>query len=48
MIDTHSHIYSQEFDADIDAVIERALKAGVEKVILANVDTGSLDKIINL
>ena len=37
MIDTHSHIYSEEFDADRDEVILRAQHAGVTKIILPNV-----------
>ncbi len=48
MIDTHSHIYSSEFEEDIEAVAQRAAEAGVEKVILANVDTDSLERIIRL
>lgn len=45
MIDTHSHIYSEEFDDDIDLVVQRAKDAGVEHVILPNVDAGSLQRM---
>jgi len=38
VIDTHSHIYLSEFDEDRDAVIERAQRIGVEKILLPNVD----------
>lgn len=42
MIDTHSHIYSEDFDADRSEVIRRAQEAGVTKIIMPNVDSGSL------
>jgi TatD DNase family protein len=45
MIDTHSHIYSEEFDADRCEVVENALKTGVEKVILANVDSTTIERL---
>jgi len=42
MIDTHSHIYGNEFDADRAEVIANAQNVGVEKLILANVDSTTL------
>ena len=38
MIDTHTHIYLEEFDEDRVEVVRRAREAGVERVILPNVD----------
>ena len=46
MIDTHSHVYAEEFDDDFKDVINRATNAGVEKIVLANVDMSSLEKVI--
>jgi len=48
MIDTHSHIYSEEFDADSDYVIQSAKSAGVEHIILPNVDKDSLPRLLEL
>lgn len=48
MIDTHSHIYSEEFDADRDEVILRAQHVGVTKIILPNVDSDSLPRLLEL
>ena len=48
IIDTHSHIYSEEFDNDIDDVIERSKKAGVEKILLPNIDSSSLERLHNI
>ena len=35
-IDTHSHIYGEEFAADLDVVVPRAKNAGAEKLFLPN------------
>lgn len=48
MIDTHSHIYSEEFDADRNEVIQRAKDAGVKHIILPNVDSESLPRMLAL
>ncbi|NDP21533.1 MAG: TatD family hydrolase [Paludibacter sp.] len=48
MIDTHSHIYSEEFDTDRDEVIQRAKDAGVKHIILPNVDSESLPRMLAL
>ncbi|MDR0370595.1 MAG: TatD family hydrolase [Prevotellaceae bacterium] len=48
MIDTHSHIYSEEFDDDRELVIQRAKDAGVKKIILPNVDSDSLARMLVL
>ncbi|MEI8205177.1 MAG: TatD family hydrolase [Bacteroidota bacterium] len=48
MIDTHSHIYSEEFDADITDVIQRAKDVGVQHIILPNVDRDTLSRMLKL
>ncbi|MDR1679798.1 MAG: TatD family hydrolase [Prevotellaceae bacterium] len=48
MIDTHSHIYLKDFDADRLAVIFRAKNAGVEHIILPNVDSSTLSAMLEL
>ncbi len=48
LIDTHSHIYSEEFDDDRTEVVERAKNAGVEKIILPNIDCSSLERLASL
>lgn len=37
-INTHSHVYSKEFDADRDEVLQRAVDSGIVRIILPDVD----------
>ena len=46
-IDTHTHIYLPEFDTDRDATIERAVKSGVEMMLMPNIDIHSVDTMMN-
>lgn len=39
LIDTHTHIYCEEFDDDRDAVVKRAIDAGVELMLLPAIDS---------
>ncbi|MDR0547534.1 MAG: TatD family hydrolase [Dysgonamonadaceae bacterium] len=48
LVDTHTHIYSEEFDSDISEVIGRAQAAGVQKFCLPNVDIDSIDRLHRL
>lgn len=48
MIDTHSHIYSEEFDTDRADAIQRAKEIGVTKIILPNIDNDSLPRMLKL
>lgn len=43
LIDTHAHLYATQFDEDLDEVIARAREAGVEKILLPNIDETSID-----
>ena len=48
MIDTHAHIYAEEFEGDIDEVINRAIEFGVTKILMPNIDHESIDKMLEL
>lgn len=41
LIDTHSHLYDEAFDADRDEAMQRALDAGVEWLLLPAIDSES-------
>ncbi len=48
MIDTHAHIYLEHFTEDIDEVINRALESGIEKILLPNIDSTTIDQMLEL
>lgn len=48
MIDTHAHIYLEDFDPDRREVIQRAKDAGVRKIILPNIDSNTIQAMHNL
>ena len=46
IINTHSHIYDEAFDADREEVFKRALEAGVEMLLLPNCDEKSISPMM--
>lgn len=48
LIDTHSHIYLPEFDEDRDAVVSRAINAGVKTVLLPNIDASTMPALLDM
>lgn len=47
-IDTHSHIYANEFSEDINEVISRSLENGVERIYMPNIDVSSIEAMNKL
>jgi len=41
-VDTHAHLYGKQFDGDREAMVQRALDAGVTKLLLPNIDHDSI------
>ena len=48
MIDTHSHIYEPVFDADREEVVVRARQAGVECILLPNINAQSIGQMLDM
>lgn len=48
LIDTHTHLYSEEFDADRKEVIHRANEAGVRKFYLPAIDSSYTQRMFDL
>ena len=48
MIDTHCHLYTKEFDEDINQVMERATAAGVSKFYLPAIDSSCTVRVEKL
>jgi len=48
LVDTHAHLYAEEFSDDRNQVIDHAVQAGVRKIILPNIDKDSVESLIEL
>lgn len=48
IVDTHTHLYTEEFDADRAATVARALDAGVGKMLLPNINADSVAPMMAL
>ncbi len=47
-IDTHTHLYLEEFKEDIDNVIEQALHNNIDKFFLPNIDSTAIEDMLLL
>lgn len=47
-IDTHTHLFGEAFDEDRTEIVQNAIKSGVEKMLLPNIDVASIDKVFKL
>jgi len=48
MIDTHSHVFSEEFNDDLPEVIARAKEVGVTHVFMPNIDETSVNAMLKV
>lgn len=48
LIDTHTHLFGEAFDADRTQVIEKAIAAGIETMLLPNIDVESIEPMYRL
>ncbi len=48
LIDTHTHLYVADFTSDIDLVMDRAFKEGVEKFFLPAIDSSETGALMTL
>ena len=47
-IDTHAHLYLDEFQTDISDVMQHATEAGIRKIVLPNIDSSSITPLHEL
>lgn len=47
-VDTHAHVYSDEFNEDREAMLRRCDEAGVKRIYMPNVDHASIDGMMEL
>lgn len=48
IIDTHAHIYAKEFDQDRKEVLDRAKEVGVDKILMPNINSKSIDFMLQV
>jgi TatD DNase family protein len=48
LIDTHAHIYVDEFDRDREAMLSRAQDIGLQRIYMPNIDHRSIDPMLEL
>ncbi|HNS12404.1 MAG TPA: TatD family hydrolase [Bacteroidia bacterium] len=48
LTDTHTHLYSEEFEADREILINNAIKQGVSRFFLPNIDSTSIEGMLDL
>ncbi len=48
LIDTHSHIYLPEFEADREKMMDRAEKEGIRQILLPAIDSGTHAAMLHL
>jgi TatD DNase family protein len=48
LIDTHTHLYVEEFKTDINSVVTRAANEGVEKFYLPAIDSSENERLLEL
>ncbi|WP_075556125.1 TatD family hydrolase [Parabacteroides timonensis] len=48
LIDTHNHLYLEEFDLEQDALVDAALKSGIDTLLLPNVDLTTVERMHDL
>lgn len=45
MIDTHAHLFEDDYQEDLEEVVLRATEVGVERVLLPNIDENSIESV---
>lgn len=48
LIDTHNHLYLEEFDPEQDALTGVAMESGIDTILLPNVDTSTIERMHEL
>lgn len=48
LIDTHSHLFLEEFSEDLPQVIERAHSAGITHIFMPNIDSTTIDSMLSV
>ena len=47
MVDTHAHLYDEQFDDDRDTVVAHAVERGVGRMLLPNIDAQTIEPMLD-
>ncbi len=48
LVDTHAHLFLNEFANDLDEVVQRAMDSGISKIFLPNVDRSTFQRMLEI
>ncbi len=48
LIDTHSHLFLEQFDKDRDLVVKKAIDSNINKIVLPNISSTTIDSLLEL
>ena len=48
LIDTHTHLFSDQFKGDRNQVVQRAIDLGISKLFLPNIDSSTIEPMLSL
>ncbi len=48
LVDTHTHLFLEQFDEDRPEVIEESVKEGVQKLFIPNIDSSTTGKVVKM
>ena len=48
LTDTHTHLYSEEFDQDRNEMMQRAINAGISRMFVPSIDSNYTQKMYEL
>jgi len=48
LIDTHTHLFAEEFDPDRNQIINEAIDKGISKFFLPNIDSNTIEAVLSL
>lgn len=48
LVDTHTHLYAEEFDEDRELAVIRAVEAGVTRLYMPNIDDTTVESMLRL
>ncbi len=48
LVDTHAHLFADEFRDDLPEVVARAKESGVEQIVLPNIDDGTVEPLLQV